>query len=191
MYNSWTLYSKKMNTQSKNKIFAWCSYDFANSAFPTIILTVAFGIFFKSVVVQDTTQGDWLWGLSLSLSYLLIALSAPLLGTISDQLNKKRLMLIIFCSLSCIATALLFFSTANTILWSMICVIIANYAFATSNVFYNAFLPSISTAKNIGRISGWGWAFGYMGGLLSLAICYPLISNGFLIPHETHYKLSF
>lgn len=180
-----------MKSTLKKQIIAWCFYDFANSAFPTIILTVAFGIYFKAVVVPDPSKGDWLWGLTLSISFALTCLCGPLLGTLSDTRFSKKSMLIFFSLICSFATAMLYGSAANTVLWSAGFLILANFSFSTALIFYNAYLPILSPKEHIGKISGWGWALGYMGGLLCLLICYDFIKDGYALAHQAKYKLSF
>ena len=161
----------KMN---KN-IFGWITYDFANSSFVTIIITVIYSAYFKNVVVGENEYGTALWGRAISISMLLTAVSSPIFGAIADYSRSKKKFLFIYCYLTVIFTFLLFFVKEKNILSGMIFLIIANFSFNSGNVFYNAFLPEISTKKNIGKISGFGWAFGYVGGLLALLISLLLI----------------
>lgn len=162
---------------SKN-ILSWISYDFANSSFTTVIVTVIYSWYFKDVVVGGKLSGDSLWGLSVSISMLIIALLAPILGAISDYSKSKKKFLFFFCYLSVIFTALLYFVRQGDIFLGMIFFIIANIGFEGGNVFYNAFLAEISTKENVGKISGFGWGFGYLGGLASLGISLLIIRLG-------------
>lgn len=157
---------------SSLRIGAWCFYDFANSSFSTIILTVAYGIYFKSILCEGK-YGDFLWGLSLAIAYFLSAFMAPILGAFSDQTGHKKPFLIILTLVSVVTTLGLGFLSQGMVLTGMILFIMGFFGFATANIFYNAFLLEISTPKNIGRISGFGWGLGYLGGLGTLALCYP------------------
>ncbi len=166
---------------SSLRIWAWCFYDFANSAFSTIILTVAYGIYFKSVLCQGK-HGDFLWGLSIAIAYFLAAFMSPILGAFSDQRENKKFFLIFLTLISILSTLSLGFLGPGMILTGMLLFIIGFFGFATANIFYNAFLLDLSTPRNIGRISGYGWGLGYLGGLGTLVLCYPwLIQEKFPI----------
>ncbi|MBL7086690.1 MAG: MFS transporter, partial [Candidatus Cloacimonetes bacterium] len=152
------------------KILGWISYDFANSSFTTVIVTVVYSVYFKNVVVGREGLGDSLWAIAISVSMLIVALSAPMFGAIADFSQTKKKFLLAFCYTSVIFTALLFFVREGAIFGGMLLIIIANIGFEGGNVFYNAFLPEITEKKNIGKISGLGWGIGYLGGLSALAL---------------------
>ena len=163
----------------KREIFGWVMYDFANSAFATTILAVIFNQYFASVVAGGE-KGIALFGIrlhgasfftfSLSLSMALSAVLSPFLGAVADSSGMKKRFLMIFCYAAVLFTGLLYFVRAGDYWMGAGFFIIANIGFAGGNVFYNAFLPEISTRENIGRVSGIGWAWGYIGGGLLLAI---------------------
>ncbi|MCK4358264.1 MAG: MFS transporter [Candidatus Cloacimonetes bacterium] len=157
------------------KILGWVSYDFANSSFTTVIVTVIYSVYFKNVVVGKEGMGASLWGLAISISMLLVALSSPILGAISDFTRSKKKFLFVFCYTSVIFTALLFFVRQGAIFWGMLLFIIANIGFEGGLVFYNAFLPEITERKNIGKVSGLGWGIGYLGGLSALGLAYLFV----------------
>ncbi len=161
----------KMN---KN-IFGWIFYDFANSSFTTIIVTVVYSVYFKDVVVGGGEYATALWGWAVSISMILVAISSPILGAVADYSRSKKKFLFINCYLCVIFTSLLYFVRKGDIAMGMIFFIIANYGFSCGNVFYNAFLPEISNKSNIGKISGLGWGIGYMGGLVSLFLALFLL----------------
>ena len=156
-------------------IIGWIVYDFANSSFTTIIVTVIYSVYFKNVVAGGSEYGTALWGRAVSLSLFLVAISSPILGAIADHSRTKKKFLFFNCYLTVIFTSLLYLIGVGDIFKGLLFFVIANYAFNSGNVFYNAFLPEISTEKNIGKISGYGYALGYVGGLLSLLICLPLL----------------
>ncbi len=162
---------------SKKSVFGWLMYDFANSAFTTVIVTVVYSVYFRNVVVNDGELGTALWGRAVSISMLLVAISAPILGAVADYSRSKKKFLFINCYLTVIFTALLYFVKAGDIKTGMIFFIVANYGFNSGNVFYNALLPAVTTRENMGKISGLGWGFGYIGGLLSLIIVLPFVHN--------------
>ena len=154
-------------------------YDFANSAFATTILAVIFNQYFAKVVAGGE-KGVGLFGFhlhgasfftfSVSLSMAISAVLSPFLGAVADSSGTKKRFLMIFCYIAVLFTGLLYFVHPGDYWMGAIFFILANIGFAGGNVFYNAFLPEISTDQNIGRISGLGWALGYIGGGLLLAI---------------------
>ena len=166
-------------TVPKREIFGWAMYDFANSAFATTILAVIFNQYFASVVAGGE-KGVEILGLRLhgasfftfavSLSMALSAIFSPFLGAVADASNSKKRFLMAFCFAGVLFTGLLYLVHAGDYWIGAIFFIIANIGFAEANVFYNAFLPEISNDQNIGRISGLGWALGYIGGGALLAI---------------------
>ena len=163
--------------KNKKNIFGWLMYDFANSSFTTIIVTVVYSVYFRNVVVNDGELGTALWGRAISISMLFVALSAPIFGAVADYSRSKKKFLFINCYLTVIFTALLYFVHAGDVFIGMLFFIIANFGFNSGNVFYNALLPEIVSRENIGKISGLGWGFGYVGGLFSLIMILPLVHN--------------
>jgi UMF1 family MFS transporter len=178
---------------SKLEIFSWCLYDFANSSFTTVIVTAFYVLYFKEVVLRGypSGKGDFFWGLSIAMSMAFVALSSPVLGAVADYSGAKKKFLR-FYSLQCIVfTGLLFFVKEGDILTGMLFFILANIGFEGGIVFYNAFLPEIATAENIGRISGYGWSLGYFGGLTALVMVLPLVKGGFTPENLLKCRLSF
>ena len=144
-------------------------YDFANSAFTTIIVSVVYSAYFiKAVVIGDEGYGEMLWGRAVAISMTLVAITAPVFGAIADYSRAKKKFLFYNCYLTIIFTSLLFFVRQGDVMMGMIFFIIANFGFNSANVFYDAFLPEITSQKDIGKTSGYGWAWGYVGGLVSL-----------------------
>ncbi|MCK9309734.1 MAG: MFS transporter [Candidatus Cloacimonetes bacterium] len=157
-------------------ILGWMFYDFANSAFTTIIVTVVYSVYFINSVVGGTAgYGEMLWGRAIGISMTLVALTAPILGAVADYSRSKKKLLFLNCYLTVIFTALLYFVEPGHVFLGMLFFIIANFGFNSANVFYDAFLPEISSAKDIGKVSGFGWALGYVGGLLSLVVALVLV----------------
>lgn len=155
--------------------WAWIMYDFADSAFVTIIITVIYSMYFKNVVVGSSEYGTALWGRAISISMALVAVTSPILGAIADYSNLRKRFLIINCYLCVLFTALLFFVRAGDLVPGMLFLIIANFGFHSANVFYNSFLTSLTTKDNWGKLSGIAWGIGYLGGLASLFICLPVV----------------
>lgn len=172
-------------------IFSWTLFDFANTAFYVIILTVGFPIYFKEVVAADSGRGDFLWGIAFSSSMLIVAVLSPILGATADYGTGKKRFLAIFTALCILATASLVFVEHSMVLPAMLLLILANIGFESGLVFYDAFLPELTTARSYGRVSGYGYAMGYVGSLVSLVIAYPLYSNGFGEENLLNIRLSF
>jgi len=158
-------------------LLGWISYDFANSSFTTVIVTVVYSVYFKKVVVGQEEYGTSLWGIAISISMLIVAISSPVLGAIADYSHSKKKFLFIYCYSAVVFTGLLYFVRSGHILSGMLFFIIANIGFEGGNVFYNAFLPEIAKEKDIGKVSGLGWGIGYLGGLLSLLLVYPFAES--------------
>ncbi|MCK4957634.1 MAG: MFS transporter [Candidatus Cloacimonetes bacterium] len=165
-----------MKNSTKN-ILGWLMYDFANSSFTTIIVTVVYSVSFRNVVVNKGELGTALWGRAVSISMLFVALSAPIFGAIADYSRSKKKFLFINCYLTVIFTGLLYFVKAGDVFLGMLFFIIANFGFNSGNVFYNALLPDVASRENMGKISGLGWGVGYVGGLISLIMILPLVHN--------------
>ncbi|MDI6765783.1 MAG: MFS transporter [Bacteroidota bacterium] len=164
------------------RIFVWTLFDFGNTAFSVIIVTVIYSRYFT-----DHISGGrrWLWGLAVSLSMICAALLSPPLGAAADYSNQKKKYLLFLTLLCVVCTALLFFVQADMILLGMILFILANIGFEGGLVFYDSFLPSITSKSSYGRVSGYGFAMGYIGALVIL-----LIVNSFL-PESSHPEYLF
>lgn len=163
-----------MNSDSspvqRREIGSWCLFDFANSAFTTLIVTFIFSRYFTEVIAADNVSGTIMWTRAVNISAIAIALTTPVLGAIADFSRRKKLFLLIATLQTLIFTVFLFFMKPGMALQAAFLFVIANVGFEGTQVFYNAFLPEIATRKNIGRISGYGWAAGYVGGLIALMI---------------------
>ena len=159
-----------MPLKDKLGIAAWCYYDWANSAFTTIVITFVFATYFVSAVAPDPTIGAAQWGFAISASALVIAVLAPVLGAIADRGGRRKPWIILFTAVSVILTGALWFVEPDPafVLAALILVALANVGFELGIVFYNAMLPDIAPAPIIGRVSGWAWGLGYVGGLACL-----------------------
>jgi UMF1 family MFS transporter len=154
-------------------------YDFANSGYTTVILTAIFNAYFVGVVAAESGNGHatLLWTLTIAAANCLVLLSAPIVGAIADFSGAKKRFLII-TTLGCVLfTALLSFVGPGDVTLAVILVILATFMFASGENLIAAFLPEISTPETIGRLSGYGWALGYFGGLLSLVVCLIYITD--------------
>jgi len=157
---------------SRRGMWSWFLFDWANSPFPTVVITFVFGTYFTKAVAPDTVTGTALWGYTVSASALLVAILAPIFGAYTDFAGRRKPWLLATTALAILACALLWFGKpeAESILWILVFVGIANFAFELSSVFYNAMLPDLAPPGRIGRWSGWAWSLGYAGGLLCLVL---------------------
>jgi UMF1 family MFS transporter len=174
----------------RGKIFSWTLFDFANTAFYVLILTVGYPLYFKKVIV-GSVDGDALWGISFSISMLIVAVFSPVLGAVADYGAGKKRFLWLFTILCVLSTAALFFVQESMILLGMALLILANIGFEAGLVFYDSFLPEITTERSYGRVSGYGFAMGYVGSLATLLIAMPLYSGGFDPANLLNVRLSF
>jgi MFS transporter, UMF1 family len=160
---------------TRREIFGWCCYDFANSAFTTIIITVVYAVYFAQVVAEDNPASASWWGRTLALSQVVVIFLSPWVGAVADFTARKKRFLMIAAVTCSTATAALFLPGAGDVWMALALVAVANVAFSLGENLCASFLPEIATAENAGRISGYGWSFGYMGGLLSLVLALGLI----------------
>jgi len=178
-------------TATRWQIFSWALFDFAHTAFYVLILTVGYPLYFKEIVAQSSNQGDFLWGSAFSISMLIVALFSPVLGAVADYGAGKKRFLGILTALCVLATSSLFFVHSGMIFFGMVLLIVSNIGFEAGLVFYDAFLPEITTARSYGRVSGYGFALGYVGSLVSLAVVFPLYAGGFGTDNLFNIRLSF
>lgn len=158
---------------SGKELFGWAMFDFANSSYTTVIITVVFCIIFPRIIVGDGPEyrlGNFLWSLSISISYLLVLLSAPFFGAVMDYTGQKKAFLFGSCLLTVITTAALYFVHPGNILLGMLLIIFSNVGFSYSEAFVSSFLPGLGPPDELGKISGYAWGLGYFGGLASTAI---------------------
>ncbi|MDX1582837.1 MAG: MFS transporter [Thermoanaerobaculia bacterium] len=154
---------------------AWMFYDFGNSAFTTLVVTFIFSAWFTQGIALDPDRGTVLWSHAVNASSLLVALTAPFLGAIADVSGHRRRLLFWMTLLCVVTTGSLYFPVKGDVAFALLAFVIANYAFEAAIVFYNAYLPEVSTPRTIGRVSGAGQALGYLGGLLCLVIALAMI----------------
>jgi UMF1 family MFS transporter len=151
---------------------AWCFFDWANSAFPTVIVTFVFAAYFTRGVAADEEDGTALWAWAQSVSGLAIALASPVFGAIADRTGRRKPWLAAFSALCVAASALLWYAEPDPsyALYALAVFALANFAFEVGTVFYNAMLTDIAPRDRLGRLSGWGWGLGYFGGLTCLVV---------------------
>jgi UMF1 family MFS transporter len=157
---------------SRRAIFSWCLYDWANSAFNTVIGTFIFSVYFARGIYGDATAGSAVWGYTLGFAGLGVALASPVLGAIADRAGRRKPWLAVLVGLTVLPVALLWYArpSPDYVAFALACVVVATIAFELGNVFYNAMLHDIAPPAKLGRVSGWAWGFGYAGGLGCLAL---------------------
>jgi MFS transporter, UMF1 family len=155
----------------RREIFGWAMFDFANQAYTLLIITVVFGDLFTRVIVGDRGDdyrlGNLLWSVGLATSYLMVVVAAPLLGAIMDFSAARKRFLFASYLLTVVATALLYFVAPGFILLGVVLLVVSNFAYAVGESFIASFLPGLGPPDDLGKISGFGWALGYVGGLVS------------------------
>lgn len=156
-----------MQTDKLNfkQVFSWSLFDFANTGFHVIIMTVVYPVYFKNTIAHGN---EAYWGRAVSLSMLLVAVLAPLLGAIADVGSRKKFFLGICTALAVGATFGLYFTWGLYL--AMFLIVIANFGFEGGTVFYDALLPDIATPKDYAKVSGYGFAMGYLGSFIILGI---------------------
>jgi UMF1 family MFS transporter len=158
----------------RRALVSWCLFDWANSAFPTIVTTFLFSAYFTDYVAATPAEGQTLWSLANGLAALAVALVSPLLGAIADQGGRRKPWLFALCIVSVAATAALWFVRPDPgmVVYALVVAGIATLGFELGFTFYNAMLPDLVPPDRLGRLSGWGWGIGYAGGLSCLALSY-------------------
>jgi UMF1 family MFS transporter len=158
------------------EVWAWSMYDFANSGYTTVVITAVFSAYFVGAVAGGAPWATFAWTAALSASYLLILLSAPLIGAWADAHAAKKKLLLAATAGCVLFTAALWFATPGAVVAALLFLILSNYFFGAGENLIAAFLPELADSKAMGRVSGWGWGFGYLGGIVSLGICLAYIT---------------
>ena len=154
------------------KAWAWAFYDWANSAFPTVVSTFVIAAYFAQGIAPDPATGQSQWGWALAVAGLCIAILSPLLGAVADAGGRRRAMLGLFTAMTALATAALWFAKPDPAFtfYALGCVALATISFEIGMVFYNSMLPQVAPRERLGRVSGLAWGLGYAGGLACLGV---------------------
>lgn len=155
----------------KREVFGWAMYDFANSGYTTVVLTAVFAAYFVGAVAGGAEWATFAWTAALSVSHLIVMFTMPALGAWADRhAGKKRLLWM--TTLGCVtATAALAWVQPGAVVLGVVLIIVSNVFFAWGESVISAFLPEIARPQAMGRVSGWGWSLGYVGGMLALGLC--------------------
>ncbi len=182
---------KQSPKQYRKVINSWVMYDWANSAFATTVMAAILPVYY-SKVAGATLSGNkptFYWGYTISIALLITAFLSPIMGAIADYTGAKKRFLMMFAAIGIFFTALLYFVTTGDWLMASVLFIISNVGFAVSDVFYNSLLPHVAKPEDIDQVSTRGYAFGYIGGGILLAINVLMIQ--FMADGQLAARLSF
>ncbi|MCU4119276.1 MFS transporter [Variovorax sp. N23] len=159
----------------KREVFGWAMYDFANSGYTTVVITAVFAAYFVGGVAGGAPWATFAWTFALGISYALVMVSMPAIGAWADRHGAKKRVLMTATAGCVVATAALAltprFTGANAVVLAMTMVIVSNTFYSYGESLTGAFLPELATPEGMGKMSGWGWGFGYVGGMLTLGVC--------------------
>ena len=166
------------------KVFNFALYDFANSAFTTIIITFIFATYFAKQIAPNPILGQSYWGWAIGITGLLVALIGPLIGSFADKKNCTEFFIKLFTIICIILTSFLWFAKPSEkyLLYTLLVVASANFFYELSLIFYNSILKRISNSNNLGKSSGFSFALGYIGGILILIICIKVFIDNEVLP---------
>ncbi|MGD9787539.1 MAG: MFS transporter [Sulfuricellaceae bacterium] len=165
------------DTVRAREVWGWAMYDFANSGYTTVVITAIFNAYFVAAVAGNAEWATFAWTAALSCSYALILLTAPAVGAYADaHAAKKRLLLL--TTVGCVVfTAGLALVGPGDVVLGVAFVVLSNFFYSTGENLIAAFLPELARGKALGKVSGWGWSLGYLGGLLSLGLCLAYVTS--------------
>ena len=161
-------------------------YDFANQPFTTIILTFVYSTFFTDFIASNPEKGAVLWGRAVTICSIIIAVLSPIMGAIADSGGYRKVFLIFWTWVCVFFSFLLYFPLQGQVFEALLFFCIANIGFEMGGIYLNAYLPEIAPKEKIGRISGYGWSLGYIGGLLALGISFII----FIQPENAYIPFS-
>ena len=173
------------NSNYKRTIFSWSMYDFANQPFTTLVVTFIFSAYYTQAIAPNIHDGTFLWSIGITITALFVAFMSPMMGAIADQGGYRKSLLIFWTWVCIIGSFFLFFSYEGQIYTALFWFVVANIGFEMGSVFCNAYLPHIAPREKVGRISGYGWSLGYLGGLIALMISLFL----FVQPNKPSFDL--
>jgi UMF1 family MFS transporter len=159
------------------EIFAWAMYDFANSGYTTVVITAVFNAYFVSVVAGNAAWATFAWTAALAVSYAAIVVTAPLVGAWADIHAAKKRLLALTTAGCVLSTAALAWVGPGDLALAIALVAVSNFFFGSGENIVAAFLPEIARADALGKVSGWGWSLGYLGGLVSLGACLAYVTR--------------
>ena len=155
----------------RRELFGWAMYDFANSGYTTVVITAVFAAYFVGGVAGGADWAPLAWTVALSISYAIVMLTMPSLGAWADLHGAKKKLLIWSTAGCVVATAAMALVRPGGVLLAMVLIIVSNTFYSYGESLTAAFLPELARPEAMGKVSGWGWGFGYLGGMLTLAGC--------------------
>jgi UMF1 family MFS transporter len=164
------------DTVTPREAWAWAMYDFANSGYTTVVITAIFNAYFVGVIAGNAPWATFAWTAALAVSYAAIMFTAPLVGAYADAWAAKKRLLAL-TTIGCVAfTALLAFSAPGSLWLTIPLLVLSNYFYGSGENLIAAFLPELAHSDALGKVSGWGWSLGYVGGLVSLGACLAYVT---------------
>ena len=158
------------------EVLSWAGYDFANSGYTTVVLTAVFNAYFVSVVANGADWATLAWTLTLAVSNAAVMIAMPMIGAYADLRARKQWLLRI-STVGCVAaTAALALAGRGDVAIAVGAIVISNFFFQVGVSLIGAFLPEIARPHALGKVSGWGWSFGYLGGLATLLVCFGYVT---------------
>ena len=154
----------------KREVFGWAMYDFANSGYTTVVITAVFAAYFVGGIAQKAAWATFAWTLALSISYAIVMFTMPSLGALADIRAAKKKLLILFTVGCVISTAALALAGPGSVALAFVLIVISNTFYSYGESLTASFLPELAKPEAMGKVSGWGWSFGYFGGMLALGI---------------------
>ena len=155
----------------KREVFGWAMYDFANSGYTTVVITAVFAAYFVGGIAKGADWATFAWTAALSVSYAIVMLTMPSLGAYADMRAAKKKLLAIFTIGCVLSTAALAFAGPGSVVLAFVLIVVSNTFFSYGESMTASFLPELAKPEGMGKVSGWGWSFGYFGGMLALGIC--------------------
>lgn len=155
----------------KREVFGWAMYDFANSGYTTVVITAVFAAYFVGGIAGKAPWATFAWTAALSVSYAIVMLTMPSLGAYADLRAAKKKLLMLVTGACVLSTAALSLAQPGSVALAMLLIIVSNTFYSYGESLTAAFLPELARPHALGKVSGWGWGFGYFGGMLTLGIC--------------------
>ncbi len=155
----------------KREVWAWAMYDFANSAYTTTVVTAIFNAYFVAVIAGGAVWATLAWTSTQAIASVAILLTAASVGAYADRHGAKKRLLAVTTVGCVLGTAALYWVGPGDVLLAMVLVAIASFFFGSSENIIAAFLPELAGEDDLGKVSGWGWSWGYLGGMGCLALC--------------------